>query len=273
MTGASPALMTTVAPPGAAVFLDRDGTLNVERHYLSRAEEFQLLPGVGPALQRLRGAGFRLFLVTNQSGIGRGYFTHADLERIHDRMRELLGQLGVEFERIYVAPEAPDQPSRYRKPSPQALLDARDGLLFRLRLDLDPRRIAKAARHVADKVAVRHVGKPRAPVRDVCQLPAWIDPRRCCRTQRPSDIGPIVAVEARVNHVVMRVKHHRHTARQTGLQDLIGAVRALIIFQRQTRTHRKRQPRDLGNQPIQRNPGVLRFIHIQSIMIGIFLDK
>lgn len=118
--------MTAVAPPGAAVFLDRDGTLNVERHYLSRAEEFQLLPGVGPALQRLRGAGFRLFLVTNQSGIGRGYFTHADLERIHDRMRELLGQLGVEFERIYVAPEAPDQPSRYRKPSPQALLDARD---------------------------------------------------------------------------------------------------------------------------------------------------
>lgn len=118
--------MSAIAPPGAAVFLDRDGTLNVERHYLSRAEEFQLLPGVGPALKRLREAGFRLFLVTNQSGIGRGYFTHADLEQIHDRMRELLGPFGVEFERIYVAPEAPDQPSRYRKPSPQALVDARD---------------------------------------------------------------------------------------------------------------------------------------------------
>ncbi|MBL9173843.1 MAG: HAD family hydrolase [Verrucomicrobiales bacterium] len=118
--------MSAVAPPGAAVFLDRDGTVNVERHYLSRPGDFQLLPGVGPALQRLRAAGFRLFLVTNQSGIGRGYFTHADLDQIHDRMRELLDPHGVVFERIYVAPEAPDQPSRYRKPSPQALLDARD---------------------------------------------------------------------------------------------------------------------------------------------------
>lgn len=118
--------MSVVSPPGAAVFLDRDGTLNVERHYLSRAEEFELLPGVEASLQRLRRAGFRLFVVTNQSGIGRGYFTPADLERIHDRMRELLGPHGVNFERIYVAPESPDQPSRYRKPSPQALLDARD---------------------------------------------------------------------------------------------------------------------------------------------------
>jgi D-glycero-D-manno-heptose 1,7-bisphosphate phosphatase len=92
--------MSAIAPPGAAVFLDRDGTLNVERHYLSRAEEFQLLPGVGPALQRLSEAGFRLFLVTNQSGIGRGYFTSADLERIHDRMRELLEPHGVVFQKI-----------------------------------------------------------------------------------------------------------------------------------------------------------------------------
>ena len=114
------------ASQGAAVFLDRDGTINADRHYLSRPEQFELLPGAAFALRRLQEAGFRLFVVTNQSGIGRGYFTVADLEAIHVRMQELLAEHGIRFEAIYVAPEAPDQPSRYRKPSPQSLFDARD---------------------------------------------------------------------------------------------------------------------------------------------------
>lgn len=114
------------APRAAAVFLDRDGTLNVERHYLSHPDQFELLPGVPRALRRLGTAGFRLVVVTNQSGIGRGYFTGADLESIHGRMQELLSAHGVRLDAIYSAPEAPGQPSRYRKPSPQALFDARD---------------------------------------------------------------------------------------------------------------------------------------------------
>lgn len=114
------------ASRGAAVFLDRDGTLNVERHYLSHPDQFELLPGVADALSRLGTAGFRLVVVTNQSGIGRGYFTEADLQAIHRRMRELLSAHGVQLEAIYAAPEAPGQPSRYRKPSPQSLFDARD---------------------------------------------------------------------------------------------------------------------------------------------------
>ncbi len=118
--------------PGAnttrAVFLDRDGTINVDRHYLSRAEQFELIPGAGPALRRLQDAGFLLIVVTNQSGIGRGYYDEADLHAINARMNELLTPLGVRFARIYYAPEAPEQPSRGRKPSPQFLLDARDEL-------------------------------------------------------------------------------------------------------------------------------------------------
>ena len=109
-----------------AVFLDRDGTLIEEKHYLHRPEEVVVFPGTGRALRQLQEGGFRLFMVTNQSGVGRGYFTLADVERVH---AHLLGELagdGVRFEQIYIAPEAPDQPSRGRKPSPQFLFDARD---------------------------------------------------------------------------------------------------------------------------------------------------
>ena len=109
-----------------AVFLDRDGTINVDRHYLSRPEEFVLIPGAGEALRRLADAGFLLIVVTNQSGIGRGYYTEADLHAVNARMNEVLAPLGVRFAKIYYAPEAPEQPSRGRKPSPQFLFDARD---------------------------------------------------------------------------------------------------------------------------------------------------
>jgi D-glycero-D-manno-heptose 1,7-bisphosphate phosphatase len=109
-----------------AVFLDRDGTLNEEKEYLSDPEKLVLFPGTGRALRRLRDAGFLLFIVTNQSGIGRGYYSMADMQRVNERLRMILAGDGVEFERIYFAPEAPDQPSRGRKPSPAFLFDARD---------------------------------------------------------------------------------------------------------------------------------------------------
>ena len=109
-----------------AVFLDRDGTLNEERHYLHRPEDVVLFPGAGAALRRLQDGGFKLFIVTNQSGVGRGYFTLADVERVNERVLADLAPAGVRFEKIYVAPEAPETPSRGRKPSPQFLFDARD---------------------------------------------------------------------------------------------------------------------------------------------------
>ena len=108
-----------------AVFLDRDGTLIEERDYLCRPEDVVLLPGVGKALHRLRAAGFGLFIVSNQSGVGRGYFTMADVERVNARLLAELAADDVRFERIYIAPEAPGTPSAGRKPSPQFLFDAR----------------------------------------------------------------------------------------------------------------------------------------------------
>lgn len=109
-----------------AVFLDRDGTLNVEKKYLSRPEDLVLFPGVIPALRKLKNAGFLLLIVTNQSGIGRGYYSEADMHRVNQRLLEELTFHGIRIERIYFAPEAPEQESRGRKPSPEFLFDARE---------------------------------------------------------------------------------------------------------------------------------------------------
>jgi D-glycero-D-manno-heptose 1,7-bisphosphate phosphatase len=109
-----------------AVFLDRDGTLIAEKNYLSRPEDVVIFPGVAGALKRLQEAGFHLFIVSNQSGVGRGYFTLADVDRVHEHLGRELARDGIRFEKVYTAPEAPGQPSRGRKPSPQFLFDARD---------------------------------------------------------------------------------------------------------------------------------------------------
>ena len=109
-----------------AVFLDRDGTLIEEKEYLHRPEEVVIFPGVGPALKRLQEAGFKLFVVTNQSGVGRGYFPLEDVHRVHEHLCRELAKDNVRIEKFYIAPEAPDVPSRGRKPSPQFLFDARD---------------------------------------------------------------------------------------------------------------------------------------------------
>ena len=109
-----------------AIFLDRDGTLIVETGYLSEPEKVELIPGAGEAVRRLTKGGFELFIVTNQAGIGRGYYTEEQMHAVNERVAEEFAKFGVAFRKIYFAPEAPDQPSRNRKPSPQMLLDARD---------------------------------------------------------------------------------------------------------------------------------------------------
>jgi len=98
------------------VFLDRDGTLNYDPGYLKVAAELKLLAGVGPALARLKGAGARLVVVTNQSGVGRGIITLKDLEAIHARLEGLLEQEGAALDAIYFCPHHPDDRCRCRKP-------------------------------------------------------------------------------------------------------------------------------------------------------------
>lgn len=115
-----------------AVFLDRDGTLIPDVGYPRDPNEIRLLPGIAPALTELREAGFRLVIVSNQSGIGRGLLTGDDLYRVHARLVELFTARGVQFDGAYYCPHAPDENCECRKPLP-GLLRAAAG---ELRLDL-----------------------------------------------------------------------------------------------------------------------------------------
>lgn len=102
---------------GFTIFLDRDGTLNYDPGYLKSASELKLLSGVGPALARLKAAGARLVVVTNQSGVGRGILTLKDLEAVHARLEGLLEQDNAALDAIYFCPHHPDDGCRCRKPA------------------------------------------------------------------------------------------------------------------------------------------------------------
>ncbi len=114
-----------------AVFLDRDGTLNEEVDYLHRPEELVLIPGAAEAVARLTAAGIPVVVVTNQSGIGRGYYGWEDFAAVMVRMEALLGEAGARLDAVYASPHHekgvgdyadPDHPER--KPNPGMLIRA-----------------------------------------------------------------------------------------------------------------------------------------------------
>lgn len=123
-----------------ALFLDRDGTLVYPQHYPSRPEQLMLYEGIGPLLRELRRAGFRLVVVTNQSGIARGYLTEADLQRMHEHLACELARWGVHLDGVYHCPHHVDGVIPHlaircacRKPQPGMLLQAAADLELDLR--------------------------------------------------------------------------------------------------------------------------------------------
>lgn len=96
--------------------LDRDGTIIAERHYLSDPAQVELLPGAAEGLRRLRAMGWGLVVVTNQSGVARGYFDLARVAEIHRRLEDLLAAEGVRLDGIYICPHLPDADCPCRKP-------------------------------------------------------------------------------------------------------------------------------------------------------------
>jgi D-glycero-D-manno-heptose 1,7-bisphosphate phosphatase len=91
-----------------AVFLDRDGVINVEKEYLHRVGDFEFLPGVPQALRLLKEAGFLLIVVTNQSGVARGYYSLEDVECLHRHLQDQLAPYGAAVDGFYVCPHHPE---------------------------------------------------------------------------------------------------------------------------------------------------------------------
>lgn len=100
------------------VMLDRDGTINVDKHYLADPAGLELLPGAVEGLVKLRDAGAVLCIVTNQSGIGRGYFERTTADSINAALVEMLNSHGITFAHIALCPHAPDEACDCRKPAP-----------------------------------------------------------------------------------------------------------------------------------------------------------
>jgi D-glycero-D-manno-heptose 1,7-bisphosphate phosphatase len=100
----------------AAVFLDRDGTLNEQMGYINHISRFVLLPGVGAAVRRLNEQGIPVIIVTNQSGLARGYFPASLLDEVHAKMEQELAADGAHIDGIYICPHHPEaREEKYRK--------------------------------------------------------------------------------------------------------------------------------------------------------------
>ncbi len=134
------------------VFLDRDGTIIQERGYLSDSAAIELIPGAARAIRLINRLGLPAVVVSNQSGVGRGYFPASTVEEIDRRLRLLLEQEGAFLDGIYFCPHLPDAGCACRKPEPGMLQQAA------AELQIDLRQSYLAGDKAADSEAIRRVG-------------------------------------------------------------------------------------------------------------------
>lgn len=131
------------------VVIDRDGTLILERHFLNDPDGVELIPGTAVALRRLRAAGLGLIVLSNQSAVGRGLIDFPRLNAVHDRLRSLLREDGVELDGIYICPHKPEDNCACRKPKTALLERAAQ------ELDFEPR----SSFVIGDKLSDVELGK------------------------------------------------------------------------------------------------------------------
>src|SRR5437762_9461569 len=116
--------MTSTRAKSRAVFIDRDGTIMHDANYCSDPKQVQIFEGAAAALSRLKKAGYKIIVITNQSGIGRGFFTEKQYRAVE---AEVSRQLGSEvIDATYFCPDAPGKPSKCRKPAPGMVLQAEE---------------------------------------------------------------------------------------------------------------------------------------------------
>ncbi|MBJ7223620.1 MULTISPECIES: D-glycero-beta-D-manno-heptose 1,7-bisphosphate 7-phosphatase [unclassified Brenneria] len=180
-----------------AVFLDRDGTINIDHGYVHEIDQFQFIEGVIDGMRELKNMGFALVLVTNQSGIARGKFTEDQFMQLTEWMDWSLADRGVDLDGIYFCPHHPDQGSEEyrqvcdcRKPEPGMLLSAQRHLNIDMAAsymvgDKVEDMQAAVAAGVGTKILVR-TGKPITElgesladgiINSLAELPQWIKKR------------------------------------------------------------------------------------------------
>jgi len=141
------------------LLIDRDGTLIVEKNYLSDPDQVELIEGGPEALSKLSAAGWGIVVVTNQAGIGRGYFKQEDMEAVHAKISSLLAPYGVLIDAYYFCPHHPDERCHCRKPNPgmaeQAAVD----------FGFDPKRSVMVGDKICDINLGRGVGAKTILVR------------------------------------------------------------------------------------------------------------
>ena len=111
-----------------AIFLDRDGVINIDHGFVYQIEKFEFVDGIFEFLKEAQRRGYTLIIVTNQSGIGRGYYTLEDFEKLTDFMIKQMQKEGINIskEQIFFCPHAPEENCSCRKPEPKMILDAKD---------------------------------------------------------------------------------------------------------------------------------------------------
>jgi histidinol-phosphate phosphatase family protein len=165
--------------PRPAVFFDRDGTLMEEVEYCADPRQVRLYPGVPLALRELKAAGFLTFIITNQSGIGRGFFTEAQYQAVQT---QLLAQIGPGLiDASYFCPDAPGTPSACRKPEPGMVFEA----AHHFPIDL-PR-----SYFIGDKSADIECGR-RAGTRTILVMTGYGAQQTCSPDWRAADVNQAI---------------------------------------------------------------------------------
>ena len=180
MSGSSPC--SSGRQNHSVVFLDRDGTIIKDKHYLRDPENIEFYDGVFSSLQRLRQSGYQLIVVTNQSGVARGLMTEKDVRAVHDRLEERLSEKKIELLDIYYAPYHPeaDDPrylkgKEYRKPRPGMLKQAGEdhGIDFSTSFMIgDKLSDIQAGKRAGCRTVLVRTGKGRKAVQSEQEIPA-----------------------------------------------------------------------------------------------------
>ncbi|BCX80020.1 D-glycero-beta-D-manno-heptose 1,7-bisphosphate 7-phosphatase [Campylobacter sp. 19-13652] len=143
-----------------ALFLDRDGVINKDLGYVSKIEDFCFCDGIFEALAEFAAAGYMLVVVTNQSGIGRGYYSLSDFNVLNEYMLDSFCQNGVKIEKVYYCPHSPDEACQCRKPAAGMLLAAQN------ELNIDMAKSVMIGDKQSDIVAATAAGVGRAYLLD-----------------------------------------------------------------------------------------------------------